>query len=315
VAAVILLDKSSVAAQSKMKAKRTGKKRIDVNANAKKNTSLRSAPGKKAARRAVSAPRGQSIPKHGQAPEPASALTETRSHQWSIPIAGMGASAGGLESFVYTIVHDLRAPLRAMQGFSTMLLEEAGASLSERGQEYAKRINHSAKFMDALLKDLLAFSQLSQQQLDFRPVNLEGVVRTTLAQLEKEIEGKNARIEAVPPWPAVRAHEPTLRQVLINLISNALKFVRPGVQPHVRIYTKEDDQTVRVWVEDNGIGIAREFLEKIFQIFLRLHGDDYPGTGIGLAIVQKGVERMGGRVGGESTPGQGSRFWIELLKA
>ena len=220
-----------------------------------------------------------------------------------------------LEAFVYSIAHDLRAPLRSMEGFATMLLEEGGATLSERAQDYAGRISKSAQFMDQLLQDLLAFSQIGQQQLELSSVNLERLVQQTLSHLEKEIAETRARVEAVPPWPAVRAQEQILGQVFNNLITNALKFVAPGAHPKVRLSATETAEWVRVWVEDNGIGVAPEYHEQLFRIFTRLHGEEYPGTGIGLAIVQKGVERMGGRVGVESTPGQGSRFWVELQKA
>ncbi len=101
----------------------------------------------------------------------------------------------------------------------------------------------------------------------------------------------------------------------VNLIANAVKFVAPGVAPQVRLRAEERAQTVRLWVEDNGIGIPPESLDRIFHVFQRLHTTEFPGTGIGLAIVQKGMERMGGRVGVESTPGKGSRFWLELPKA
>jgi signal transduction histidine kinase len=220
-----------------------------------------------------------------------------------------------LEAFVYSIAHDLRAPLRSMQGFSAMLVEEAGAALSDAGKDYADRINKSAQFMDAMLKDLLAFSRIGQQRVELTPVNLEAVVESVLSRLEKDIQEKNARAESSGPWPVVLAHEPTLIQVLFNLASNALKFVVPDVPPLIRLRAEERAEVIRVWVEDNGIGIAPDHHDQIFRLFTRLRGEKYQGTGIGLAIVQKGVERMGGRVGVESAPGQGSRFWFELRKA
>ena len=220
-----------------------------------------------------------------------------------------------LEAFVYSIAHDLRAPLRAMQGFSAMLVEEAGAALSETGKGYADRIDKSAQFMDALLSDLLAISRISQQLVKLTSLNLETVVESVLSRLQEDIQEKNARVESAGPWPVVLAHAPTLTQILLNLTSNAVKFVAPGVPPRVRLRAEEQPDFIRVWVEDNGVGLAPDHQDQIFHLFTRLHGEKYPGTGIGLAIVQKGVERLGGRVGVESAPGQGSRFWFELRKA
>jgi signal transduction histidine kinase len=211
-----------------------------------------------------------------------------------------------------------------------MLVKDEGPALSETGQDYAQRIKKSARFMDALLTDLLAFASITQQRVELNPVNVETVVRSVLSRLEKDIQQKNARVETVGPWPSVVAHAPTLSQVLFNLLSNSLKFAKPDVPPLIRIWTEEPTliesnrasqesissfPSIRIWVEDNGIGIAPQHHEQIFRLFLRLHRDMYGGTGIGLAIVQKGVERMGGRVGVQSTPGQGSRFWFDMRKA
>jgi len=221
-----------------------------------------------------------------------------------------------LEMFVYSIAHDLRAPLRSMQGFAQLLVEEHAANLNQKGRDYANFINTAAQTMDHLLSDLLAFSHMSQQKIELAPVALQAVVQSALAGCEQEIRERHARIEVVPPLPAVLGHETMLRQVLVNLIGNAVKFVT-GKPPTVRIWAEEARAgMVRVWVEDNGIGIPAEFQERIFQVFQRLHtSKDYAGTGIGLAIVKKGMERMGGRVGVESNPGAGSKFWIELPQA
>jgi signal transduction histidine kinase len=233
-----------------------------------------------------------------------------------------------LEVFVYTIAHDLRAPLRSMQGFSEMLVKDERAALSETHRDYVRRISDSARFMDALLSDLLAFATITQQRIELAPTNLQSIVHAVLSRLEKDIAEQNALLETIGPWPDVMAHAPTLSQVLFNLLSNALKFVRPGVLPQIRVRAEAAPSTtpsvhsatappgfVRVWVEDNGIGIAPEHQQQIFRLFLRLHRDAYSGTGVGLTIAQKGVERMGGSLGVESSPGCGSRFWFDLRKA
>lgn len=250
--------------------------------------------------------------------------------------AELTATNQQLETFVYSIAHDLRAPLRIMQGYSTLLVTEAAHALSETGHDYAGRINKSAHFMDALLSDLLAFSRISQQRVELTPVPLEPAVKSVLSRLQTDIQERQARMESAGPWPVVLAHEPTLTQALFNLVSNALKFSVPGVTPVVKLWVEDKTpkagsressngtpvpasgpstpgpRVVRIWVEDNGPGIAPDYHGEIFRLFTRLDGEKHAGTGIGLAIVQKGVERMGGRVGVESLPGHGSRFWIEL---
>ena len=236
-------------------------------------------------------------------------------HAVTARTAELTATNKQLDAFVYTIAHDLRAPLRSMQGFSNILVEEAGSGLSENCRDYANRISLSAQFMDALLQDLLAFSRVAKEKFQLAPVDVELVIRAVVARLGPVMQEKNARVEIIGPWAKVWAHEPTLGQALTNLISNALKFVAPGVTPHVRVRMEEKSGFIRVWVEDNGIGIPQDLREKVFQLFTRLHGTKFPGTGIGLAIVEKGIERMNGAVGLESAPGQGSRFWFELRKA
>jgi signal transduction histidine kinase len=220
-----------------------------------------------------------------------------------------------LETFVYSVAHDLRAPLRAMQGFSQLLLDSASSGLDETAKGYAARIDKAAQFMDALLCDLLAFSRIAQRNVELTAVSLQGVVEHVLARLQPDIEEKHACVTSPGPWPQVLAHEPTLEQVLFNLASNALKFNRPGVPPLLRIRAEERADFIRVWVEDNGLGIAPEHREQIFRVFLRLHGEKYAGTGIGLAIVQKGLQRMDGRVGLCSGADHGSSFWFELRRA
>jgi signal transduction histidine kinase len=169
--------------------------------------------------------------------------------------------------------------------------------------------------MDTMLTDLLGFSRVSQQRLELSSVSLETTFESALTRLQQDIQEKGARVENAGPWPSVLAHEATLVQIILNLMSNALKFVPPNVPPAIRLRTEERAEFIRVWVEDNGIGIAPDHQEQIFRLFTRLRGDKYPGTGIGLAIVRKGIERMGGQAGVESAPDEGSRFWFDLKKA
>lgn len=221
-----------------------------------------------------------------------------------------------LETFVYSIAHDLRAPLRALQGFSRLLISDHSSALNPQGFEYIKYISTAAEKMDCLIVDLLAFSEISQKPIDLVPVALDLVVSRALAACDTEIRESKALIENIPPWPTVLAHTVTLQQVLVNLIGNALKFVLTGKRPRVLLRSEvRAGGIVRIWVEDNGIGISPEFHKRIFQVFQRLHNAEYAGTGIGLAIVDKGMERMGGRVGLVSAPGEGSCFWIELKQA
>jgi signal transduction histidine kinase len=137
-----------------------------------------------------------------------------------------------------------------------------------------------------------------------------------LDQFSSEVSQRKAQIRVDRPLHTILAHRPTLRQILANLLANAIKFVDPSKSPGIHIWSREEDGRVKLWVEDNGIGIAPEHQEKIFKLFERLHGNNaYPGTGVGLALVRKGAERMAGRVGIESQPGQGSRFWLEMPAA
>ena len=163
--------------------------------------------------------------------------------------------------------------------------------------------------MDTLIQDLLAFSRLGRERIQISPVDLAGVVEDAVAGLN----GVHGEITRDGQFPAALGHRTLLHQVFSNLLTNAVKFVGKGVTPRVRVRAEEHGERVRVWVEDNGIGIEPEFHDRIFRVFERLHpAGGYPGTGIGLAIVRRAMERMGGRCGVDSAAGKGSRFWIEL---
>jgi PAS domain S-box-containing protein len=220
-----------------------------------------------------------------------------------------------LESFNYSISHDLRAPLRSIASFTQVVLTQYDDVLPAEGQDYLRRVENAAKYMDKLLMDLLDYSRLSRSEMELVPVNLEGAVSDVLFSIDQEIRSCNAEIEIVRPLGSVIGHPATVRQILFNLIVNAMKFVGPDKVPVVRIWAEPADGFQRVMIQDNGIGIPTQFHRKIFGLFQRLHSHHaYPGTGVGLAMVQKGVERMAGRIGVDSEQGKGSRFWF-LLRA
>jgi len=220
-----------------------------------------------------------------------------------------------LEGVCYTIAHDLRAPLRTLQGFTRILVEDYAPALDEEGRLYAERIGVAATRMDVLIRDLLDYARLSHLELPLVSLDLGYQIQQVLNQLAPEIEAKQAEI-TVPTLPRVIANETVLTQVITNVLTNAIKFVAPQTRPRIEIYGETIDGKLRVFVKDNGIGIDPAHHERIFGLFQRLHKPEaYPGTGVGLAIVRKGMERMGGDVGVESTLGKGSCFYIDLRLA
>lgn len=221
-----------------------------------------------------------------------------------------------LEAFSYTIAHDLRAPLRAQESFSAALLADFGDVLGECGRDYVRRISHSAMRLNDLVQDLLDFSRLNRADVKMESVDLGRLLGRLQKEMEVEITEAEAEIEMEPICFFVRGHEATLETVVVNLLSNAIKFRKRDVAPKIKIFATERNGSVRLTIEDNGIGIAPEHHEQVFGVFNRLHkAGEYPGTGIGLAIVKRAVERMNGRVGIVSREGEGSQFWFELQKA
>jgi len=215
-----------------------------------------------------------------------------------------------LEVFSYTVAHDLRAPLRAMAGFSQLLREEySGRTMDQIAQEYTQRIERGARQMDGLIQSLLAYCRVAGSTVELEKLDPGEIIRHIT-----DAHGGDAELSLSQAFPPVLAHRGFLTQALSHLVSNALKFVDPGVRPRVNIRHETRDTRLRIWVEDNGIGIAPEHHGLMFKTFERLKPTTFEGRGMGLAVVRAALDRMGGQVGLESTPGQGNKFWIELTK-
>ena len=224
-----------------------------------------------------------------------------------------------LESFSYSVSHDLRAPLRAINGFSAILVRRHRDHLNEEGQHYLDNIAQASHHMGCLIDDLLTYARIGRSGLRRAPVPLARVVSRIVGQLQGQLEESAGTIEVAGDLPVVIGDETLLSQVFSNLLENAVLYRKPGVPPRIEVcHNAERDvqgNCVTIRVCDNGIGIPAEFHDKIFDIFQRLHSNEsYPGTGIGLATVRKAVDLLGGEVGVESTVGVGSTFVVRLPK-
>jgi signal transduction histidine kinase len=226
--------------------------------------------------------------------------------------ANLRQTIQSLEAVCYHIAHDLRGPLRAMQGFTTILVNDYAANLDAKGEDYARRVGEAADRMDKLIQSLLDYGRLGHQEFSLHRVNLEAHVDALVSDLVQKRKTE-AEIQVARPIPDVVANGFLIDQVINQLLTNAVTFVKPGVPPRVAVWAEKHNSTVRLVVEDNGIGIPPEYQSKIFQLFERLQPNEIvPGTGIGLALVFKAAQRMKGGVGVQSKPGNGSRFWIDL---
>jgi signal transduction histidine kinase len=210
-----------------------------------------------------------------------------------------------------------------------MVLDDYREQVPPPAQEYLTRVVSASARMDRLIQDVLAFSRLSRQEIKLEPVDVEKLIRD-LIQERPEFHPARANIRIESPLLPVLGHDASLTQCITNLLSNAVKFVRPGETPRIRIWSERippssgtgsvrsenrEPKWVRLYFEDQGIGIEKEAQQRLFGMFQRLHrAEEYQGTGIGLAIVRKAVERMGGQAGLESEPGKGSRFWLQLQR-
>ena len=219
-----------------------------------------------------------------------------------------------MEQFSYIVSHDLRAPLRAMQGYSNALIEDFTSEMGDEARSYLHRIADNATRLEKMISDILTFTRVSRDSPLLSRVSLLKLVRDVIDHYPG-LKSPQAEIE-VDVQHDVLAHESGLMQALSNLLGNAVKFMEPGVIPKIRIRSELRGSDVRLWVEDNGIGIAPEYQHRLFGMFERVLPDtQYEGTGVGLAITRKVIERMGGQAGMESDGDSGSKFWIQLVRA
>ena len=220
-----------------------------------------------------------------------------------------------MEEFSYSVSHDLRGPLRAMNMYAEALLEDYASQLDDTGKGYLERIRRSSVRMEKLTQDVLTYSRVARTQVELARIDVERLIGDVVNQYV-ELQRPQADVEIDEPLYPVIGHEASLGQCLSNLLSNAAKFVPAGTRPRIRVRTERQGARVRIWVEDNGIGIKPQYQDKLFHVFERLPtGGHYEGTGIGLAIVRKATEKMGGSCGVYSDGEHGSRFWLELAAA
>jgi signal transduction histidine kinase len=216
-----------------------------------------------------------------------------------------------LEEFSYTVSHDLRAPLRAITGYNNVLREDCGVDLPPVARQYLEKIGRNADRMEHLVNDILTFSRVGRADLQLRAISLQKFIEDVREQ-SPTMQEPAAEMTIVTPHN-VMADEAPLGQAISNLLTNAVKFVPSDAKPVVRVRSEQIAERVRLWIEDSGIGIAPQYRNQLFGMFQRLPAKrEYEGTGIGLAIVRKAVERMGGSVGMEANEPTGCRFWIEL---
>ncbi|HMD50325.1 MAG TPA: ATP-binding protein, partial [Bryobacteraceae bacterium] len=228
-------------------------------------------------------------------------------------------SNGELEQFAYVASHDLQEPLRKIQAFGDRLKTKFSDGLPNEGKDYLERMQNAAYRMQTLINDLLTLSRVATQTRPFVDVDLSETAWLVQCDLESRIEQLGGSVE-VGALPVIAADRVQMSQLLQNLIGNGLKFHKPDVPPRVTVRSAKvrdpngaAEDVCRISVEDNGIGFDEKYCDRIFQVFQRLHGrNEYEGTGIGLAICRKIVERHGGTITAHSTPGTGSQFVITL---
>jgi hypothetical protein len=224
----------------------------------------------------------------------------------------LAAANQALESFSYSVSHDLRAPLRAMDDLIQMLDEDYGAGLGEEGRSVLTVVHESCRKMDELITGLLAFSQASRQPLDRAPIDMTALAREALTQVMAVYSGPVPSVE-IATLPPSTGDAIVLRQVWCNLIGNALKYSAKRAQPQVKVSGRVEGHETIYQVDDNGTGFDMRYAHKLFGVFQRLHkAKDFAGTGVGLAIVQRIITRHGGRIWAQGSPGEGASFQFAL---
>jgi len=218
-----------------------------------------------------------------------------------------------LESFVYSVSHDLKAPLRGVEGYSRLLEEDYSDRLNDEGRLFITNLRAGVTRMNELIDDLLAYSRMERRKLESHVLDLTALTQRVIAECGGEIAARQIQVMCDLPQLMVNGDRDGLALVLRNLLENAIKFSQHAAHPRIEFGADRDNQHVILWVRDNGIGFDMKYNQRIFEIFERLHRlEDYPGTGIGLALVKKAMQRMGGRVWAHSTPGEGATFYLEL---
>ncbi|MBN2523082.1 MAG: GHKL domain-containing protein, partial [Bacteroidales bacterium] len=220
-----------------------------------------------------------------------------------------------LETFTYSVSHDLKAPLRGIDGYSKLLYDLYKPNLNKEAQYFIETIRSSTLQMNQLIDDLLSYSRLERSQLTRERIKIKDFVKSVLSIYNADLEVGNFKIIINIADVELIADPKGLTIALRNLIENALKFTRGRAEPSIQVEVEEKDLSWIISVNDNGIGFDMQYHQKIFEIFQRLQRvEDFPGTGIGLAMVSKAMHRMQGRVWAESTPGMGSTFYLEIPK-
>jgi signal transduction histidine kinase len=229
--------------------------------------------------------------------------------------AALNAKSRELETFAYSVAHDLKAPLRGIDGYSRLLLEDHAAQLNDEGRLFLQTIQGSTEEMSQLIDDLLEYSRLERREFKAERIELGALVNTLVDQKRRETSPATIDFVLSVNGGSVVADGNGLTQALRNYLDNAIKFTRKATAPRIEIGSEETSKNFLLWVKDNGVGFDMKYHDRIFNIFQRLNpNEDYPGTGVGLAIVRKAMERMGGRAWAASQPGQGATFYLEIPK-